>query len=212
MIKSYKYRLYPTKKQIQSLTTQLGGHRFLYNKALEQRKDVYEKTGKGITYNAQATNLTPKLRKESKNISLCNYSSLQQTLRRLDKSFKAFFRRVKRGEKPGYPRFKCAHRFNTIFYGAIGDGCQIKEGRLYLQNAGLVKVKWHRPIGCKIKTLYVTRRDSKWHVSFFVECEPELLPKTGREIGIDMGLNSFIATSDRQKINAPKYFRKSERM
>ncbi|MCX5801999.1 MAG: helix-turn-helix domain-containing protein, partial [Proteobacteria bacterium] len=102
MIKVFKYRLYPTRKQSNFLTTQLDGHRFLYNQALAQRKEVYEQTGKGIGYAAQATGLIPKLKKtclparqESKNLALCNYSSLQQTLRRLDKSFKAFFRRIK---------------------------------------------------------------------------------------------------------------------
>ena len=89
MKKTFKYRLYPTKKQIESLTYQLNAHRFLYNQALAQRKETYEKFSKNVTCYDQI-NLLPKLRKENKNIACCNYSSLQQTLRRLDKSFKAF--------------------------------------------------------------------------------------------------------------------------
>jgi putative transposase len=146
MIKTYKYRLYPTGKQNKAINSQLEGHRFLYNHALAQRKEIYEQTGKGIGYTIQATSLLPKLRKENENLSLCNYSSLQQTLRRIDKAFKAFFRRVKAGEKAGYPRFKSSDRFNTITYAILGDGCQIKENRLYLQNVGCIKIKWHRPI------------------------------------------------------------------
>ena len=211
MFRIYKYRLYPTKKQIKSLILQLDGHRFLYNQALAERKQVYEQTGKGIGYTKQATVLLPKLKKENDNLIPCNYSSLQQTLRRLDKSFKAFFRRVKAGEKAGYPRFKSTDRFNTISYASLGDGCQIKENRLYLQNVGYIKVKWHRPIVDNIKTLSVSRRNNKWYASFIVEIMPVILPKTNKEIGIDVGLNTFISTSDGIQIPPPKYFRQSER-
>jgi putative transposase len=211
MFKVYKYRFYPTSKQIRTLVSQLDGHRFLYNQALAQRKETYEQTGKGIGYTAQAAGLLPKLRKGNDNLVLCNYSSLQQTLRRLDKSFKTFFRRIKSGEKAGYPRFKSSERFNTIAYATLGDGCQIKENRLYLQNVGCVKVKWHRSIEGQVKTLSVTQRNNKWYVSFIVECEANLLPETGKEIGIDVGLNAFITTTDGHQIKPPKYLRQSER-
>lgn len=211
MIKVFKYRLYPTDKQAKVLTAQLDGHRFLYNQALAQRKEVYEAIGKGLGYSDQVTGLLPKLKKDNDSLAPCNYSSLQQTLRRLDKSFKAFFRRVKAGEKSGYPRFKPADRFNTIAYATLGDGCQIKEGRIYLQHVGHVKVKWHRPITGKVKTLSVTRRNNRWYVSFAVEYTPIELPKTNKGIGIDVGLIAFITTSDGKQIEPPKYFRKAER-
>ena len=212
MLKTYKYRLYPTRKQVDSLTLQLDGHRFLYNAALAQRKELYEKENKSINYSGQAVNLIPKLKKENGNMALCNYSSLQQTLRRLDKSFKAFFRRVKTGEKPGYPRFKAADRFNTINYAKLGDGCQIKDGKLYIQNAGHIKVKWHRSITGDVKTLSVVRRNDKWYVIFSVKFESVPLPKTGKIIGIDMGLISLIRTSDKKHKDGPdKFLRKSEK-
>ena len=211
MIKSYKYRLYPTGKQTKALESQLDGHRLLYNQALAQRKEAYEQTAKGIGYSAQATGLLPKLKKEAEGLALCNYSSLQQTLRKLDKSFNAFFRRMKAGEKAGYPRFKSADRFNTITYATLGDGCQIKENRLYLQNVGCIKVKWHRPICGDIKTVSITRRNGKWYVSFAVEYETEHLPETGKVVGIDMGLRAFITSSDGQQIPSPKYLRLAEK-
>lgn len=211
MLKAYKYRLYPTRKQITALASQLDGHRFLYNQALAQRKDAYEKTGKGIGYSTQATTLLPELRKISEQIANCNYSSLQQTLRRLDKAFKAFFRRVRAGDKPGYPRFKSFDRFSTINYATLGDGCQVKAGRLYLQNVGHVKIKWHREIDGKVKTVSVSRRNENWHVSFTVECDTVALPSTGNRVGVDVGLNSFITTSDGEQIVAPKFFRVSEK-
>jgi putative transposase len=204
MMKAFKYRLYPTRKQTAALLFQLEGHRYLYNQALKQRKESYEKTKKGISYRSQATTLLPKLRRDNDLVAGCNYSSLQQTLRRLDKGFKAFYRRVKTGEQPGYPRFKGTERFNTINYAVLGDGCQIKDGRLYVQNVGHIKVKWHRPFG-EVKTLSVSRRNGKWYVSFSVECEPVILPATGKSIGIDVGLNSFITTSDGDRLAAPRY-------
>ena len=211
MLKAYKYRLYPTRKQITALASQLDGHRFLYNQALAKRKDAYEKTGKGIGYSTQATTLLPELRKISEQIANCNYSSLQQTLRRLDKAFKAFFRRVKAGDKPGYPRFKSFDRFSTINYATLGDGCQVKAGRLYLQNVGHVKIKWHREIDGKVKTVSVSRRNENWYASFTVECDTVALPSTGNRVGVDVGLNSFITTSDGEQIVAPKFFRVSEK-
>jgi len=211
MIKSYRYRLYPTGKQIISLEARLDGHRFLYNQALAQRKEIYEQTGKGVNYSTQATNLLPKLRKENERVALCNYSSLQQTLRRLDKSFKSFFRRVRAGEKPGYPRFKSADRFNTIAYATLGDGCQIKDNRLYLQNIGCIKVKWHRLVSGQVKTVSITRRNDKWYASFTVETEFVELAKTGKNVGIDVGLNAFISTSDGKQVSSPEYLKLAER-
>jgi putative transposase len=211
MLKAFRYRLYPTRKQAEALKGQLDGHRWLYNHALAERKDSYEKTGKGVSYNTQAVSL-PKLRLENPNLALCNYSSLQQTLRRLDKAFKTFFRRVQTGEEePGYPRFKPFTRFNTISYATLGDGCQIKENRLYLQNVGCIKVKWHRPVEGKVKTLSVTRRNGKWYISFAVDYEPKPLPKTGKEVGIDVGLKAFLTTNDGGQVGNPKYLRKSEK-
>lgn len=212
MLKTFKYRLYTTKKQSKSLELQLDEHRWLYNHALAERKETYEKAGENINYTAQAISL-PKLRLEKPMLALCNYSSLQQTLKRLDKSFKAFFRRVKAAQKAGYPRFKPSHRFNTISFATIGDGCQIKDNRLYLQHIGHIKIKWHRPLPLdgEIKTLSISRRNDKWYVSFIVGCEPKPLPKTGKEIGIDVGLKAFLSTSDGVQIMPPKYFRKSEK-
>jgi putative transposase len=211
MFKVFQYRLYPTKAQTEALVSQLNGHRYLYNKALEQRKNIYEQTGEGVGYCLQAKMLIPELRGTSDVVALCNYSSLQQTLRRLDKAFKSFFRRVKSGNKPGYPRFKAHDRFNTIDYARIGDGCQIKGDRLYLQNIGLVKVKWHRPVEGDIENVSITRRNDKWYSSFLVETEPIYLPLTGKVIGIDVGLSHFITTTEGEQVDAPKCFRQSEK-
>lgn len=209
MLKALQYRLYPTRQQCAALVAQLHGHRLLYNAALAQRKETYETTKKGVSYSNQAVALLPTLRQAHDTVARCNYSSLQQTLRRLDKAFTAFFRRVKAGEKPGYPRFKAVDRFNTINYATLGDGCQIKDDRLYLQNIGRIKVKWHRPLQGTVRTVSVTCRNQKWHVCMIAECEPDALPPTGKSIGVDVGLSAFLTTSNGEKVDAPQYFRTS---
>jgi len=208
MIKAFKYRLYPTRNQVEFLTRQLETHCWLYNRALEQRKTAWEAEQKNISCFDQIKYLTL-FRKTVDDLGFCNCTSLQQTLRRLDKAFQIFFRRLKAGGKPGYPRFKSTNRFHTIEYMGLGDGCQIKDNRLYLQNIGCIKVRWHRPIVGKIKTLSVTRRNDKWYASFYVEYEPQPLPKTGKKIALDIGSKTFCVDSEGNLHRNPKYLKQS---
>jgi putative transposase len=87
-------------------------------------------------------------------------------LRRVDKTFKAFFRRVKAGLKAGYPRFKSSRRFDSYTFPSYGDGCRLTGTRLYLQGVGQLKVKLHRPVLGNIKTITVKRYAGKWYVCF----------------------------------------------
>jgi putative transposase len=104
MIRNYRYRLYPTKAQIASLERALDIHRQLYNAALQERQDAWRMCKTSINYYDQANQLKA-IRQFDEDAAWLNYSSIQQTLRRLDKAFAAFFRRIKAGETPGYPRF-----------------------------------------------------------------------------------------------------------
>ena len=205
MIRSYKYRIYPNKEQTRILNEQLETHRILYNNSLAERKNAWEERTESLSCFRQINRL-PQLCQDNVYIKKCNYSSLQQTLRRLDKTYKKFFK-----EHCGYPRFKSKDRFNTIAYNILGNGCQIKEHKLYLQHVGLIKVKWHRELPCKPKTLSITHRSDKWYVNLMLELpDQELLPKANRVVGIDLGLKSFAITSDGEFIESPKYLRKLE--
>src|SRR4029077_6167247 len=95
---------------------------------------------------------------------MINFSSAQGTLRRLDKAFQNFFRRVKAGEEPGYPRFKSADRFNSVLYPSHGDRIRLKGNRLRVQHAGTIRVCLHREVEGKIKTLSLKREADKWFV------------------------------------------------
>jgi putative transposase len=145
-------------------------------------------------------------------IAETNFSSCQATLRRLDKGFAAFFRRTKAGEKPGYPRFKGQRQFDSVTFPSYGDGCKLSERHVYFQHIGQVKVKLHRPVVGKIKTVSFKREAGRWFVVFACET-PETIPmlSTDPPVGIDLGLKSFIACSDGVIIDPPTLSRKSEK-
>jgi len=209
---SYKYRLYPNKEQRQALDRMLEIHRQLYNAALQERREAWQKCQVSIRYYDQANQLK-ELRKFDTDAAWLNYSSIQQTLRRLDKAFEAFFRRVKKGDKPGSPRFKGKGWFKSVCY-VYGDGARLKEGRLYVQNVGLVRIFQHRPIpdDAEIK-MVVLKRDhlGNWYVIFQLQFPgPEPDPVIGPAVGIDMGLASLATLSTGERIGNPRWFRESE--
>src|SRR5262249_330356 len=133
MRKAFKYRLYPTVTQEQALTELLETHRRLYNQALAERKTAWEEEQRSVTYSQQSAHLTH-ARTTNAYLARPNFSSCQATLRRLDRAFQAFFRRVKAGGTPGYPRFKGRNRFDTVEFPSYGDGCKCDGGgaRVYL--------------------------------------------------------------------------------
>jgi len=138
MRKTFRYRLYPTGHQAGALAHQLGEACRLYNGALQERRDAYQCAGISLSYYDQANQLKD-IRAESA-CDLANFSCSQDVLRRVDKTFQAFFRRVKNGEKPGYPRFKSRFRYDSITFPSYGDGCRLREnGKLYVQGVGEIK-------------------------------------------------------------------------
>ncbi len=149
--------------------------------------------------------------RESGECTLANFSSCQDVLRRLDKAFQAFFSRLKRGDKPGFPRFKSRDRYDSYTFPSYGDGCRVrKSGKLYLQGIGELKVKWHREIDGKIKTVTVRRQAGRWSVCFSVEYQHIPLPNLDAEVGIDVGLEHFAALSTGEMIETPRWLRKAQ--
>jgi len=213
MKRSYQYRLYPNKAQTETLMRVLEIHRQLYNAALQERREAWRRCRVSISYVDQANQLK-ELRSFDEDAAWLNYSSIQQTLRRLDKAFRAFFRRLKAGEEPGYPRFKSRKRFRSVEY-RFGDGAGLKNGRLRVQNVGLVKIKLHRPIppDAKIKAVVITRRgDGKWYATFQIELpDPNPAPHPGPAVGIDLGVNpSLAALSNGETVESPRFLRQTE--
>jgi putative transposase len=208
MRKTYKYRLYPTTAQRQALAAQLDEARHLYNAALQERRDAYQKRGVSLTYYDQANQL--KAIRTASTCQLANFSACQDVLRRVEKTFKAFFRRVNAGQKAGYPRFKSRHRFDSYTFPSYGDGGRLTGTRLYLQGIGRLKVKLHRPVDGTIKTITVKREAGQWYACFSVEYEPLPLPESDARTGIDVGLLAFATLADGTTIENPRYYQRAQ--
>ena len=201
MRRSFKFLLRPTVGQEQALGEMLRDHCSLYNAALENRRNSWRDRRVGVTYNQQAADLKH-IRAFDPDQARWSYCSQQDTLRRLDKAFAAFFRRVKTGETPGYPRFKGAGVFDTVTWPTDGDGCRWDstpaaggDTRVRLQGVGHVKVHQHRPVLGRVKTVSVKREGKRWYVILSCDDVPaEPLPVTGAIVGIDMGIAHFYTT------------------
>lgn len=178
----------------------------LYNAALECRIDAYRKAGVTISYNEQAAGLK-EIRAFDEQYRQFSHTAKQKVLKRLDKAYKAFFARVKRGEKAGFPRFKASSRWNTAEF-TYGDGLRLKDERLCIVGIpDSMKIRWHRdlPVGAKIKAATLSRRQGKWFVCLQFEINDVIPVKPEKIIGIDMGLSSFIATSEGKTQHLPQF-------
>ncbi len=209
MRKTYKYRLYPTKKQVQKLNWTLDMCRILYNSCLLDRRNSYEQTGKGLTRIRQQQIL----KSDKDKIEFLNNihsQVLQDVLFRVERAFQGFFRRLKeKNGKAGYPRFKSEGRYDSITY-PQEPAFQIIQQGLKLSKIGVVKIKLHRQLEGKIKTCVIKREIDRWCACFSVEYEPVKKPIPEKVIGIDVGIKSFAVLSDGEVIYNPKYLRKSE--
>jgi len=203
MRRTFKYRLYPNKEQSVALEYQLNEARVLYNAALQERREAWRRRSVSLNYYDQANQL--KEIRAAGNLGLANYSACQDVLRRVDKTFKAFFRRVKAGQKAGYPRFKSRDRYGSFTFPAWGDGCHLTDaGRLKVQGVGVIKLKMHRLIAGEIKTLTLKHEVGKWYACFSVVVDmPDDLPPL-EAIGIDVGLYSFAALSTGELVANPR--------
>ena len=210
MRKTFKYRLFTNKTQDTVLNDMLNSARYLYNCALEQRILCWKQWRKSINYYDQANTLK-EIRSFDEGIAKLNYSASQEILRRLDKSFQAFFRRIKQGEKPGFPRFKGKNYFHSIIFPAYGDGIRLKTGKLYIQNVGSIRINLHRNLEGTIKTVTIKRQNDRFYASFSCDEVPQnILPVSTKEIGIDVGIKTFAVMSDGREIANPKYLKQSE--
>ncbi len=213
MIKAFKFRAYPTVVQTKELEWTLLRCRELYNAALEERILAYRMVGKSVNYYDQANSLrdVKEARPEYKNL---HSQVLQDVLKRLEKAFQAFFRRVKQGAvKAGFPRFQGRNRFDSFtFPQAANTGIKLLEdGRVRVHGiGGSLKVKWHRPLEGKLKTATLKRECDQWYIVFTCEVEKNLLVLTGDSVGIDVGLNHFCVTSDGEFVDNPRLHRKAQ--
>jgi putative transposase len=204
---TFKYRLYPNRQQQEKLQATLDVCRELYNAALQERRDAWASHRKGIGYVAQANQLGS-IKEVRPDVAAVHSQVLQDALCRVDKTFKSFFLRVKRKQTPGFPRFRSTNRYDSFTYPQAGFRL---NGRLSLSKIGNLKIKLHRPIQGKIKTLTIKRENGHWYACFSVVAEPQPLPLNDKAIGIDVGLSSFAVLSDGTEIENPRLLKKQQK-
>ncbi len=210
MRRAYVFRLQPTARQHVTLAACVEAHRELYNAALQERRDGWSHASKTrISYGDQSAQLS-EMRAVRPDQAVWSFSSQQATLRRLNKAFAGFFRRVKAGQTAGYPRFKRKDRFDSVEWPKDGDGARWlpEQRRVYLQGIGQVKVYLHREVAGRVKTIQIKRQGRRWMLVLSCDDVPtNPLPATGRQAGIDVGIISFATTSDGQHIDNPRWAR-----
>ena len=202
-----KYRLCPTKAQETVLDRTLLTCRDVYNSLLNERKHDYETKGTSPSRYEQQKHF-PAWSKEFSEIGNVFSQVLQNVAVRLDRAFKAFFRRVEAGETPGFPRVK-GNGYDSFTYPQAGF--KVHEQALYLSKIGMVKAILHRRVEGRVKTCTVRRQAGKWYVCFAVEVQTEPLPPSEEKVGLDVGLKTFAALSNGEFVENPRFFRRDEK-
>jgi putative transposase len=239
-IKAFKYRIYANKATTNKLQWVLDRCRELYNAGLQERRDAYKACVKrhpnyyddeqrkqlsrehGISVYEQKRALVEIKESRPEYQEIASHV-LQDVLFRLQDAFDDFFRRVRNGEKPGYPRFQGRNRYDSFCY-PDGAGWKLaakerpadKKGmarvNLCLTKIGTVKLHLHRDMAGTIKTLTIKREGEHWYAVFTCEIgKPEVLPTSYEDVGIDLGVTHFGALSNGEFIDNPRYYRKAEK-
>ena len=234
MIKAYKYRLYPNKATTSKLYWTLNRCRELYNAALSEYQDAYKQHirtrmyqnehGQWIIAEMQANmkvntvtyldqqNALPQIKSEIRE----EYQDiaahvLQDVLRRLDKAMKAFYRRIREGQTPGFPRFKGCDRYDSFTY-PDEAGWKLEGTVLHLSKIGDIKIKMHRELQGTIKTVIIKKEVDEWYATFFCEVKkPEKLPRSYEDVGIDLGVSHLATLSNGNMIEHPRYYRRARK-
>lgn len=210
---SYKFRLYPTKKQMTQIQRTFGCCRFVYNYYLAMRTDAYKTDKTTLNYNACSADMTA-LKRVLPWLTEVDSTALQSSLKGLDTAYQNFFRRAKSGGNPGFPRFKSKRDHRKSYKSkAVGANIKVLDGTVQLPKLGKVKCRISRKVNGRILSATVSQNPSaKYFVSICctdVEIDP--LPKTGVVIGVDMGLKAFAITSDGTEYPNPRYLAKNQK-
>ena len=213
MFRIYKYLLRPTRRQETMLDFLLQQSRFVYNKALEQRIQAYQETGQTPHFASQWPYFRDLRHVNPDTLGKLNVSCLLATLRRLEWAYGAFFRRLKSGETPGFPKFKSERSFQS-FEIRYGNGCKLRfspQGRahFYVQNVGEIRMCFHRnlPENSSIRRAIIKRKNDRWNVFLIVKMQmTDPQPKPIATLGIDVGLKSLLAFSNGTLIENPRWF------
>lgn len=208
MEKAFKMRIYPTEEQTILINKSFGCARYVYNHFLDFKKREYEEHGNKHSYKDTSKLLTS-LKKDLLWLREVDKCALQNSLKDLDTAYKRFFKGA------GYPKFKAKHSSKMSYRSNFThNNIELLEDSIKLPKLGRVKIKdkAYRPKGGRILNVTVSKtKTGKYFASIcFTDIDIEPLPKTGRKLGIDLGLKSFITTSDGMQVDNPRYLEKSQ--
>lgn len=206
MLRAYKLRLRPTSNQRAALEGILALSCNLYNAALQERRDAWKIRHENINYYHQQRELT-EIRADDPDIRAVAVDITREPLRRVDRAFKAFFRRCKSGEKPGFPRFRAKARYDSFTF----NSPRVRDGVLMIPNLGGLRFKAGQALVGQLRTATIKRNGKKWEAR--IVCDLGLAPEkvaVSNAVGIDLGLTNFVTLSDGVAIDNPRWARQHE--
>jgi putative transposase len=212
--RAYKTELDPNNAQATAFRRNIAAGRFVYNWALEDRKRCYEETGKGVSIYAQKRYFNAIKGECFPWLLAADYKVTEQAFANLDLAFQNFFRRVKRGETPGYPRFKSRHAPNQSYI--TRGSVHIEADRVQLPKIGWVRLKERGYLPedgeCKLFFVTISERAGRWYISAQVEEQaPDPIPPTGDPLGVDVGINKLAVCSDGSVYENPRALEVAQR-
>jgi putative transposase len=211
--KTYRYKLNPSPQQERMLDHTLMLCRHVYNAAIGERREAWRMRSVSVNYYQQKAEL-PGIKEAMPEYNDVNAQVLQDVVLRVDRAFEAFFRRIREGQTPGYPRFHGRDRYTSFTYPQVGEhgGVRVENGFLVLSKIGRIAVRWSRPLEGAPKTVTISREADGRYVCFSCADVPiQPLPSTGQEAGIDLGIEAFATLSNGRRIFSPGWYRKAER-
>jgi putative transposase len=201
----HRVRLYPSSRQVARLQFALDVTRQLYNAALQQRRDVWTMHRVVISSKQQYAEITA-MRAEDARIAAPYRECEDAALHRLDLSFAGFFRRIRSGATPGYPRFRVATRWRQLEFphGELALRLSATQDRVRIPKIGSVRLRRGRAIPVYGRA-FVVEKNGRWYAVFECDREPMPLAATGRAVGLDRGIRALVATSDGERIANPRH-------
>jgi len=210
MLRGFKYRIFPTPAQQEALETHFGACRFVYNHSLSQKIEAYTQSGKQLSC-FDMINALPDLKKTHSWLCDANSQSLQMSLRNLDRAFTRFFR-----EQKGFPKFKSKREHCQSYQCAQRVLVNFETGTLNIPKIKNIRCKFDRRFEGKIKTTTISKTATgKYFVSILVDDGKELpnkpIPDIKKAVGIDVGLRHFLSTCEGEKVENPRFLKKSSK-
>lgn len=205
MLRAFTFRITPNKRQLATLERILADNCETHNAALQERRDAWKLQRKSITYRMQQDEITSLRADGSYDWLACDI--MRDPLRRVDRAFKAFFRRCKSGDKPGFPRFRSRRRYDSFSFTAS----TVREKSIRIPNLGDIRIRGGRPISGKPRLVTVKREGKRWNARIVRDLGPAPEKRVvSSAIGVDLGVSTFVTLSNGCQIENPRWIAQAQ--